>query len=95
MSVPLSEALRDVDLEPGEVYQCTIGNLRVEVRVGEFLNSVASGAKGRQPSPFDPSDLMLDPWTDFPSPEPLATLTATPAKPRLPDVPEIPAENQS
>jgi hypothetical protein len=95
MSVPLAEALRDVDLEPGEVYQCTIGNLRVEVRVGESSNRVASRAKGRQPSPYDPSDLMLDPWTDFPSPHPLATLTARPAKPRLPDAPEIPTEIQS
>ena len=95
MSVSLSEALRHVDLEPGEVYQCTIGHLWVEVRVGESVGRIAAGATGSQPSPFDRSDLMLEPWTDFPSPPSVAKLTAKPGKPRLPDMPEIPTENES
>ncbi len=34
MSISLSDALQPVDLEVGRVYQCEVGPLHVEVRVG-------------------------------------------------------------
>ena len=80
MSISLADALQQVDLEAGRVYQCEVGPMHVVVRV-ESRNS------GPLPAPFNPSDVMLDPWTDLPSPEPISIVTATPAPPMLPDPP--------
>jgi len=45
-------------------------------------------------APLEESDIMLDPWTDLPSPQPISFVKATPGKPLLPDVPEIPVDWQ-
>jgi hypothetical protein len=35
MTISLADALREVDLREGRVYQCQVGRFRVEVRVDE------------------------------------------------------------
>ena len=37
------------------------------------------------PAPLEPSDVMLDPWTDLPAPQSIAVLQAMPGPPVLPD----------
>jgi len=86
MSISLADALQQVELEVGRLYQCEIGSLSVEVRVE------ARDARPL-PAPFNPSDVMLDPWTDFPAPQPITIVTATPAAPMLPDPPIFMDEN--
>ena len=59
MSLSLVEALGQVDLEAGRVYRCQVKGKLVELRVlepGELPNVSA----------FDESDVMLDPWVEFP-----------------------------
>ena len=80
MSISLADALRQVDLQTGRVYQCQVGGLRVEVRVEETAGHVL-------PTPLESTDMMLDPWTDLPAPQPIAILQATPGPPVLPDLP--------
>ncbi len=86
MSISLADALQQVDLEAGRVYECEVGPLSVSVRV-------EARDAGPLPAPFNPSDVMLDPWTDFPAPQPIAIVTATPAPPMLPDPPIFMDEN--
>jgi hypothetical protein len=85
MPISLTDALQQVNLEVGRVYQCHVGGLFVEVRVE------ASGL-GLLPTPIEPSDVMLDPWTDLPSPLPQRILEAMPATSLRPDAPLIPSD---
>jgi hypothetical protein len=54
MSISLSDALQQVDLEAGRVYQCMVGPLLVEVRV-------AARGSGPLPALLQESDIMFDP----------------------------------
>lgn len=85
MSTSLATALQEVELEAGRVYHCRVGRLRVEVRVEETTSDLL-------PTPLEASDVMLDPWTDLPTPQPIAVLTATSGPPVFPDLPELPVE---
>lgn len=83
MSISLVDALQQVHLEAGRIYQCRVGKLCVQVRVEE--NSL-----DLLPAPLEASDVMIDPWTDLPAPHAVAFVDATPLAPVLPDVPDIP-----
>jgi len=90
MSISLIDALRQVDLRGGRVYQCQVGRYRVEVRVEETVSQLL-------PAPLQSSDVMLDPWTDLPGPDPpvpLQVIQVMPAPPVLPDPPVLPTDVQ-
>lgn len=85
MSLSLVEALGQVDLEAGRVYRCYVNGRWIELRVLEPTQV--------QPvSVFDESDVMLDPWVEFPRPTSKINLQAKPGKLPLPDAPEIPRD---
>jgi hypothetical protein len=86
MSISLPDALAQVDLQPGRIYDCQIGRFRVEVRVSETALPVS-------PAPFDASDVMLDPWTDLPAPKATAIVHAMPGEALLPDPPTLPMDS--
>jgi len=85
MSLSLVEALGQVDLEPGRTYHCHVKGHWVTLRVAE-------GGQLQPSAGFDEADVMLDPWVDFPRPGPGIRLHARPGKLPLPDVPEIPRD---
>lgn len=85
MSTSLADVLRQVELEPGRVYRCQVGDLRVEVRVEKPVPDPA-------PAPLRESDVMLDPWTDLPTPQPITLLQAKPERLLLPDPPDLPID---
>jgi hypothetical protein len=85
MSVSLEEALGQVDLEAGQVYRCRVKGQLVILRV---LKSGEVPLSTR----YDESDVMLDPWVEFPSPEPIMTVVGEFGPLPLPDVPEIPSD---
>ena len=85
MSVSLEQALGQVDLEAGQVYRCRVKGHWVVVRVlepGDVLPSTR----------YDESDVMLDPWVEFPLTGKRITVVAQPGVPRLPDPPIIPTD---
>ncbi|MBW3597990.1 MAG: hypothetical protein KY475_12025 [Planctomycetes bacterium] len=88
MSMSLSHALQQVSLEPGRVYQCQVGNLEVEVRV-------RNPAANDLPAPIQPTDVMLDAWTDLPTPPVLTRTNTSAGEPLLPDPPIIPPDEAS
>jgi hypothetical protein len=87
MGVSLAEALEQVDLEAGQVYRCQVKGRWVELRV---LDQVEVG-----PSHFDASDVMLDPWVEFPLPASSITIVGQFGPLPPPDVPEIPAHEEA
>ena len=87
MSVTLEEALREVELEVGRTYYCQVRGHWVELRVlgpdaPEFVSS------------FSESDVMLDPWVEFPPPEPRGQHLSHLGELPPPDVPEIPGDGE-
>lgn len=60
MSMPLAEALEQVELAPGSTYCCRVKGRWVEVRVLE-------GEPPRLAKPFTTSDERLDPRVELPS----------------------------
>jgi hypothetical protein len=87
MGVSLAEALGQVDLEPGQVYRCQVKGRWVELRV---LDPVEVG-----PSCFDASDVMLEPWVEFPLPASSITVAGEFGPLPPPDGPEIPADEEA
>ena len=84
MSVSLSEALGQVDLETGQVYRCHVNGRWVELRVLDPAPPLLSGR-------FDESDVMLDPWVELPRPPVVASVQGrfAPAPPiHIPEIPE-------
>ena len=73
MSVPLAEALEQVDLNVGSTYCCLVKGRWVEVRV-------LAVEPPRMAKPLIPSDVRLDPWPRdhksayFSSPEKAVTI---------------------
>jgi hypothetical protein len=86
MSLSLVEALAQVDLESGRVYSCQVKGHWVELRV-------LGAAEVPSLAAYDESDVMRDPWVEFPQPKSGILVTATPGSPPLPDVPEIPRDD--
>ena len=85
MSLTLAEALGQVDLEAGRVYRCQVKGRWLEVRV--------LGPGEMQPSTrYDESDVMLDPWVEFPQPTSEIVVRTKHGSLPMPDVPEIPAD---
>jgi hypothetical protein len=87
MSLSLVEALTQVDLEAGRVYFCEVNGHKVELRVLETAESESLSA-------LDESDVMLDPWVEFPRPTSRIVLRAKPGPIRLPDVPVLPVDEE-
>lgn len=85
MGISLVDALRQVDLQAGHVYQCQVGRFRVEVRVDESVIPVL-------PTPFNASDVMLDAWIDRPMPKTEVVRRAVPGPPLVPDIPDLPID---
>ncbi len=81
MSVPLADALRQVDLQPGRVYRERVNGWTVEVRV------LDDG-----PSPELAAQVMLQPWVEFPFAA-AGTVLARPGALPLSDPPVIPADD--
>ncbi len=88
MSLSLVEALGQVDLEAGRVYRFQVKGQWVELRV-------LGPAEVRPVSVFDESDVMLDPWVEFPRPTSGILLYAERGSLPLPDVPEIPTDEDN
>jgi hypothetical protein len=80
MSISLAEALRLVDLRPGQTYQEKVNGWTVEVRV---LDEAARPELAEQ--------VMLQPWVDIPF-TPALTIQAKPGVLPLPDPPVIPVD---
>ena len=87
MSVSLAEAPGQVDLEPGRTYRCQVKGHWITLRVLEEGQPLPSAR-------FDESDVMLDPWVEFPRPGPGIRIHTRPGKLPLPDVPEIPRDEE-
>jgi hypothetical protein len=83
MSMPLADALAQVDLEAGRVYRCEVKGRKVEVRVLEGVPAPMLPA-----SPVE-SDIMLEPWVEFPLPSAFRVVAKFGALPF--DVPVIPS----
>jgi hypothetical protein len=88
MSLSLVEALTQVDLEAGRVYFCEVNGHKVELRVLKPSESETVSA-------LDESDVMLDPWVEFPRPSSGIVLRAKPGPIRLPSVPVLPGDEEN
>lgn len=89
MSLSLLEALCQVDLEPGRTYRCRIKGRMIELRVHEVIPSEFL------PAPLEDSDIMLDAWVELPQPSGGKRVRGKPGKLPLPDVPEIPSDEDA
>jgi hypothetical protein len=87
MGVSLAEALGQVDLEAGQVYRCQVRGHWVELRVLDPVDVC--------PSSWDASDVMLDPWAEFPLPAPSITVVGKIGPFPPPDAPEIPGDEDA
>ena len=85
MSIPLTEALQQVELEPGRSYRCRVKDYLVELRVHAIPPELS-------PPPLDESDFMLDAWVELPRPAPSVRLRAKLGAAPPPDIPEIPRD---
>jgi hypothetical protein len=85
MSLSIVEALGQVDLEAGRVYRCNVNGQRVELRV-------LGPSEVLPVSVYDESDVMLDPWVEFPQPAALFSVIGEFGPTPLPDPPEIPID---
>lgn len=88
MSIPLDQALQNVDLEAGRTYPCHVKGRTVQVKVWETPPELL-------PDPLNENDIMLEPWVEFPDPEPLMLSTSYLTEPEPPDIPEIPGDEES
>ncbi|HEV3083911.1 MAG TPA: hypothetical protein VGY66_29280 [Gemmataceae bacterium] len=87
MTISLTDALAQVELEPGKTYRCQVKGRWVELRVLEA--SPAGVAK-----PFSQVDVMLDPWAELPGPTVAVSRQAKIGKPLPFDIPDIPEDAQ-
>jgi hypothetical protein len=87
MNISLGETLRQLNLQPG-TYHFHLKAHDIEIRVVERKTPEPITA-----AQYDEDDVMLEPWVELPTPEPLGTVMAYPAPPPPPDIPEIPDED--
>ncbi len=69
----LSEALEQVDLEPGKTYRCRVQGMRVELKVCSDLHAEAAAVHGTSIDADVIRDDDLTPnddWVELPAPEP-------------------------
>jgi hypothetical protein len=88
MSDLLVQALEQMQLKPGQTYRCPVKGGVVELRLLDTL------PPEMLPAPLVESDIMLDPWVELPEPEGGVTIIATPGELPLPDVPDIPTDEE-
>jgi hypothetical protein len=90
MSIPLADALAQVDLEPGRTYRCQVKGRLVEVKMLDTPSALL-------PDPLVESDIMLDPWVELPGPEASrgVVVSSRIGEPDLPDPPDIPREGET
>ncbi len=88
MGVSLVEALGDVELKTGQVYRCQVKGRWIELRV---LTPNELQPSGR----YDESDVMLDPWVEFPLLASGITVAGEFGSLPTPDVPEIAADEDA
>ncbi len=81
MGMSLAEALRQVDLQPGQIYREQVNGWTVEVRVLDDA-----------PRPELEAQVMLEPWVWFPDAPAGKFVQATPGPITLPDPPVIPRD---
>lgn len=100
MNLSLLDALQQLNLQPG-TYRCDLPEHEVVVQVRprkvcEDSPSVEdrSTHKNAEPETIDESCIMLDPWIELPSPEPIGTVVGRLAPPPPPDIPYIPTEEE-
>ena len=77
----LSQALTQLDLQPGQCQRVQINGRQIEIRCVET----------EEESRF--ADMvMLEPWVEFPRPTPIGTVRVRPGTLPLPDPPVIPPD---
>ena len=87
MTVPLAEALQQVELEPGRTYRCQVRGHWVELRV--------LGPNAEPEAPAIPeADIMLDPWIELPPPKGGMRVRTRLGKLPPPDPPRIAYETE-
>lgn len=89
MGLSLVEALSQVDLEPGRTYRCRVKGRMIELHVQEAIPLELL------PAPLAESDIMLDAWVELPQPTGGKRVRGKPGKLPLPDVPEIPKDDEN
>ncbi len=87
MTIPLVEALQQVELEPGRTYHCQVRGHWVELHV------LGPNTESEAPS-IPESDIMLDPWIELPPPTGGIRVRAKPGKLPPPDPPNIPVDEE-
>lgn len=90
MSALLSQALGQLNLQPGQTYRTTVNGREFEVRALEQPRQEESGVA----SQFE-TMTMLEPWFEMPEPIAAYTVPALPGVLPLPDAPVIPAEQEA
>jgi hypothetical protein len=90
VSALLAEALKKLNLQPGQTYRTTVNGCEVELRV--FAPTVAK-TPPEESSEFA-DQVMHEPWVWFPDPPAVATVVAKPGPIDWPDPPVIPPEDE-
>lgn len=85
MSMPLAEALEQVDLNVGSTYCCRVKGQWVEVRV-------RAAEPPRLAKPLVPSDERIDPWVELPGTLPVRRCQVERGTRLTFDIPNIPIE---
>jgi hypothetical protein len=80
MNTALNEALAQLNLQPGEVYQTTVNGQEMEVRA---LQTADAAEAVDEPSPFADQE-MLTLWLDVPPSPAAKTITVQLGEPLLP-----------
>jgi hypothetical protein len=83
MADTLSQALAQLNLQPGQYRRVQVNGHQIEIRCLETEDQ----------GQLEETE-MLEPWVEFPRPKPIATLRAHPGKLPLPDPPVIPADEE-
>lgn len=82
MNEMLPHILAELNLQPGQCQRVQVNGCYLEIR-----RPVEEEA--------DLADMaMLEPWVEFPRPEPIATMRAQPGNLSLPDAPIIPLDDE-
>src|SRR5262245_15196503 len=100
MNQALAEVFQQLHLEPG-TYRCELPEQEIVVEVRPRKAPDADQSLGGQskltteePATIDESCIMLDPWVELPTPKPIGRVVGRSAPMPLPDIPEIPAEDE-
>lgn len=89
MSALLVEAVKQLNLRPGQTYRTTVNDCEVELRV---LAPPRPAAVPQEASDYA-DQMMLEPWAEFPRPPAVGTVLAQRGPLPLPDPPIIPPDD--